>query len=238
MNHAQMEILPGVVLDARRAVWLEKEGVLAVADLHVGYAWTHRARGQMMPIAAPENVAARLLALVEAYRPRTVALLGDIVHGFVPLEEWRESVLSLVGALQERAEVVMIAGNHDRHLAGVVGASLPRLWRSGTHLLLHGDGEDELQVEAQVAMVREAGGLLISGHEHPGIVVSDGVAHRAKVPCFLVGEHGLVLPAFSDWAAGGNVRDGVYFSIYARACAPRKAVAILAGKLLGIPVGG
>jgi putative SbcD/Mre11-related phosphoesterase len=238
MNHTRMEILPGVVLDARRALWLENEGVLAVADLHVGYAWTHRARGQILPVSAPESAASRLLAMVEEYRPRTVALLGDIVHGVVPVEEWREAILGLLRTLRERAEVVLVAGNHDRHLASIVGASLPRLWRTGPHLLLHGDGEDALRIDAQFAMVKESGGLLISGHEHPGIVVSDRVAHSAKVPCFLIGEHGLVLPAFSDWAAGGNVRGGEYFSLYARASAPRQAVAILAGKLLAMPIGG
>jgi uncharacterized protein len=237
MKQTRLEILPGMVLDARRAVWLEEERVLAVADLHVGYAWTHRARGQILPLSAPESTTPRLLALVDDYRPRTIALLGDIVHGVVPVEELRTELLSLLTVLRQRAEVLMIAGNHDRHLAGVVGSALPRQWRAGPHLLLHGDGEDELRVEAHFATVRESGGLLISGHEHPGIVLTDRVAHSARVPCFLVAEHGLVLPAFSDWASGGNARTGEYFSLYARACAPRNAVAILAGKLLPVPLG-
>jgi uncharacterized protein len=237
MNRGRLEILPGVVLDARRAAWFEREQVLAVADLHVGYAWTHRVRGQMMPLSAPETVQSRLLALLDEYRPRTLALLGDIVHGVTPVEEWREELHAMLAALRARTEVVLVAGNHDRHLASVLGASLPRWWRAGPHLLLHGDGEDELRMEAHFSMAREAGGLLISGHEHPGIVISDRIAHSAKVPCFLVGEHGLVLPAFSDWAAGGNARTGEYFSLYAKGTAPRKAVAILAGKLLALPLG-
>lgn len=34
-----------VVLDARRAMVLPSEGLLALADLHLGYSWVQRHRG-------------------------------------------------------------------------------------------------------------------------------------------------------------------------------------------------
>jgi metallophosphoesterase superfamily enzyme len=101
---------------------------------------------------------------------------------------------------------------------------------------LHGDDTDEALAAERLSAARMAGGLLIFGHEHPAMVIGDGVAHSARVPCFLTAPGALVLPAFSGWAAGSNVRHDEYLSPYTRAAAPKKAVAILAGKLLPMAV--
>jgi len=45
-----------------------------------------------------------------------------------------------------------------------------------------------------------------------------------------------VLPAFSPWAAGQDIRRGEFLSAYLDAAAPEKAVAILAGRLLAVPM--
>src|SRR5688572_32608528 len=102
MNRAQLEISPGVVLDARRAVYLADVGLLAVADLHLGYAWAHRHRGQLLPLSKPDATAERLHLLVEEYRPKTIALLGDIVHDAVPVAEFRETLRGFLGEQRVR----------------------------------------------------------------------------------------------------------------------------------------
>src|SRR5262245_21008103 len=116
MNHTRTELGPGLVLDARHAAYLAHEGVLAVADLTLGYAWTHRARGQILPLSAPDDTLPRLLALLDDYQPRTLVLLGDIVHGPAPVAEFRFELSATLSRLRERTELVLIAGNHDRHL--------------------------------------------------------------------------------------------------------------------------
>jgi len=57
-----------------------------VADVHLGYAWTQRQRGALLPLAEVGETASRLLALQAEYRPATLVLLGDLVHG-PPLAE-------------------------------------------------------------------------------------------------------------------------------------------------------
>jgi hypothetical protein len=237
MNRTQYEIAPGVVLDARRAVFLARESVLAVADLHFGYAWTHRARGQMLPVTARETALERLRRLLSEYQPHTLVLVGDIVHGVVPVVELREELRRFVEALRAHAEVVLLAGNHDRRLAEFLGEELPVEWRAGAHLLRHGDGQDGALAAAHLAAVRAAGGMVIIGHEHPSVTLGDGVAHHARVPCFLAGDGLLVLPAFSEWAAGSNIRAGEFLSPYLPAAGAHRVVAILAGKLLPVPGG-
>jgi putative SbcD/Mre11-related phosphoesterase len=236
MNYTRFELWPGVILDARRAVYLDAEGVLAVADLHLGYAWAHRNRGQLMPLSVPDDTTERITLLLEEYRPRTLAVLGDIVHDTVPIAEFRVALRAFLQAMEAQVELRLIAGNHDRWLAREITQPLLRDWQAGPHRFLHGDGHSSVSARLLLRETQEAGGRMILGHEHPAIGISDGVAHYARVPCFLASDHWLVLPAFSSWAAGGDVRRGTYLSPFPEVASPTKAVAVLAGKLLPIPL--
>lgn len=40
-----LEIVPGVMADARRALWLPEVSGLVISDTHFGHAWVERARG-------------------------------------------------------------------------------------------------------------------------------------------------------------------------------------------------
>jgi DNA ligase-associated metallophosphoesterase len=235
MQRTRFELSPGLWLDGRRAVWLEEPRALLVADLHLGYAWAHRQRGNLFPIGKPEDTLDRLFALVEEYAPREIVVLGDVIHAAVKSEAF-DADLRRLCSLGERAALQLIAGNHDRHLADVLGRAgvtvkPVREYQLGTHLLIHGDGSGEAAAARSTA-ARERGGRVILGHEHPAITISDGVATSARCPCFLAAENLLVLPAFSPWAAGGNVRSGVYLSPDVQHSPPTHAIAIVAGKLL------
>lgn len=234
MNRAKFELLPGVILDARRAVYLADEKLLAIADLHLGYAWAHRHRGQLMPLATPDDSAERLKLLLDEYQPAAVAILGDIVHDTVPVAEFRESVRAFLAMVEERALLRLVAGNHDRALNREIAQPLIRDLQVGPHRLIHGDSHSAEAAQTILDQSGRAGGLLIMGHEHPAIGISDRVAHFVKVPCFLCAKGLLVLPAFSSWAAGCDVRRGTFLSEFPILAGPDKAVAILAGKLLPV----
>src|SRR3954449_13283731 len=113
---SQFEISSGVVADARRALWLERERVLAVADLHLGYAWAHRANGQLMPISAANDTLPRLLELQRDYGPTEIIVVGDIVHRPVPAEALCEELQELISEFGGKVRLSFITGNHDRHL--------------------------------------------------------------------------------------------------------------------------
>jgi putative SbcD/Mre11-related phosphoesterase len=226
--HTAFELSPGLVLDARRAVWLPEQGTLAVADLHLGFSWSHRASGNLLPVAADDGTIRRLRLLVDDYRPREVVVLGGVVHGFSAPAPVREELRRLVGEIGDRATLRLLSGNHDGWLpevleeAGLALAVAPTL-QCGPHLLLHGHRHGGAP---------EVGGRVIFGHEHPAIALSAGVATHARCPCFLVGDDALLLPAFSSWAAGVPVRSGEFMSPYARVARFTQAVAIVAEKLL------
>src|SRR5688500_1877535 len=104
MDKSRLEIFPHVWLDHRRSIFLETEGVLAVSDLHLGYAWAHRFSGQMMPLQ-PDGVRERLAELCSFYKPKTIAILGDIVHRAVPVNEIQDEFLLLLETLRQSCGV-------------------------------------------------------------------------------------------------------------------------------------
>lgn len=235
-----MEPFPGVWLDARKAVWLPGTRTLAVADLHLGYAWAHRHSGQLMPISATEDTIPRLTALVDEFAPRELLLLGDIVHRAVPVPSLERDLALLQSEIGSRTELRWIAGNHDRDLATLLarlclGVSLDTRHQIGDLHFVHGDASPEV-AEADLRAARSSNGIVFCGHEHPAITITDRVTTSLKCPCFLLAPELIVLPAFSPWAAGSNVRQRDFLSKYLQARSPKRAVAIINGKLLPVPL--
>ena len=240
MERSKWELEPGIWLDARRALWLADEQLLAVADLHLGYAWAHRHGGNLLPLAAHDAIVRRLEALVADYRPRSVALLGDIVHRAVSMTAMREELCELFSRLSECATLRLVAGNHDKRLTALlhecgIEAPLVDQLRIGPHLLVHGDRCDGAWGLREFGEAEARDGRIICGHAHPAIRVSDGVATSAKCPCFAIAGRLIVLPAFTAWSAGTDIRSSDSFiSEFAKAVPLEMAVAIVADKLLPV----
>lgn len=231
----------GLVLDARRAVWFPRERVLAVADLHLGYAWAHRLKGQLMPITPTNDTLARLQELQRDYKPREIIVLGDLVHRAMAVTVLEEEIRGLFNALSSRSQLVVLAGNHDRNFQKVLDQwvlpiQLVPSREIGGHLLVHGDAAIPSADASAKSPEPIHGGRIMMGHEHPAISIGDGVTTSEKCPCFLVSESVIVLPAFSRWAAGTNIRTYPFMSEIAQQTTFQCAVAIVGDKLLRVPL--
>ena len=225
----QLEVSEGILLDSRRAVWLEREQTLAVADLHLGFVWAHRAEGNLMPLTRPEETVEKLCTLAQEYSARSIVVLGDIVHRAVPIEPVREELRRLCRMLGDVA-LHLVAGNHDRALAAMLkecklANPLMAEARIGPHLFLHGDRMPSGELPTA--------GKTFIGHEHPALTLGDGIS-RVKCPCFLVRPDLIVLPAFSPWAAGSEVRHATFLSPLSKLARFTSAVAILGERLLPV----
>jgi hypothetical protein len=239
MDRSRLELEPGLWLDANHAVWLEDTKTLVVADLHIGYAWAHRAEGQLLPLETKEDSTGRLLKLLDRYPAKEVVLLGDIVHRAVDIPALHSELRSLAQNVGQRARLRLVGGNHDRDLSATlttadIALEIAGSIEIGPHILLHGDQADEAVAESHLSQRKELRGRVILGHEHPAITLSDGVATHAKCPCFLAGPGILVLPAFSRWAAGSELGRYPFSSPYPRLRPIETAIAIMAGKLLPV----
>lgn len=181
----QVAVAPNVLLDARLALFHETERWLAVADLHFGYELSQRAAGRLMPLWGMSSIEERLSELLDEYQPRTLIIVGDLVHDKVSAA----ATAALLERLRARCEVVAIAGNHDRQIARMI-AFVDR-WESAGYLFHHGhcSAEDSAPIQ-------------IIGHHHPASTIADGAGLRVKFPAFVQQERCWILPAFSPWAAG------------------------------------
>jgi DNA ligase-associated metallophosphoesterase len=196
------------------ALWLESEGALVAADLHLEKGSAYAARGQLLPPYDTGDTLGRLEAEVRILNPRQVILLGDSFHD-------REAGERLTA--QDRARIA--------RLAAVVGL----IWVLGNH---DADGPGELAGEraARVAL----GGLClvhepapapspgeIAGHLHPCARVR-GPAVSVRRRCFVTDGERIVLPAFGAYAGGLNVLEAAYKPLFPR---PPLVVVLGAGRV-------
>jgi hypothetical protein len=94
------------------ALWWPAQGVLWIADLHLGKAATYRALGQPVPAGTTQENLARLSRLLLACRPARLVFLGDFLHA---AQARTPSVLAALA--QWRSEhaaqpCVLVRGNH------------------------------------------------------------------------------------------------------------------------------
>jgi metallophosphoesterase superfamily enzyme len=200
------EVLPGVWLDARLALWFAAERLLVVADLHWGYAASHRAQGNLLPIWGDDEIEQRLQSLLADYQPAEMLWLGDVVHaaaGSARAEEFLRA---------SSTPVVLIAGNHDRRWSPARERSVTR----GRFFFHHGDRPSSVP----------AGCLEIVGHHHPAASWADGAGGRLKLPALIAGSRRLILPAFSPWAAGTPWNDQLSADETLWAVAPARIFAL------------
>jgi DNA ligase-associated metallophosphoesterase len=191
------------------ALWLERERLMIVADLHLEKGSAYAARGQLLPPYDTRETLARLAAEAAQLRPRAVVLLGDSFHdggGEARLASDDARAFSAIAAV---AEVIWILGNHDREgPRRLPGQTLGEL-AIGALRLTH------------EPVVGESPGE-VAGHLHPCLRVR-GRAASVRRRCFVSDGERLVMPAFGAFAGGLNVRDRAFRRLFAR---PPLAIAL------------
>lgn len=196
-----VEIFPGVFAHASGALWIAACGAALVADAHLGYGWAQRRRGELGPVG-DGGAAAKLGALCDALTPRRIVLLGDVVHAPRPAAAERALVEGVLEQLAARAAVHVVLGNHDRGFPrdfGNLPLTIGRSWAEGGVFAIHGDRPGAVP----------DGHLVALGHVHPVLRIKDAAGATAKLRAFVIGERGVILPAFSPFAGGVSARTGI-----------------------------
>jgi metallophosphoesterase superfamily enzyme len=167
-----------------------------MADVHLGYGWALRRRGQLGPVG-DDLVCRKLMATVEELRPKAIVFLGDLVHAPKPAPEERRAVETTVATLARFARITVVLGNHDRGLVRDfpgLPAEICREWTGSGVVAVHGD-----------QAIPEADHVVI-GHLHPALGVKDHAGASHRMPVFVAGSELTLLPAFSPLAGGCDVR--------------------------------
>jgi putative SbcD/Mre11-related phosphoesterase len=184
------------------ALWISESKTVVIADIHLGYSWAQRRRGELGPLA-DERSREKLLRLTNELRPRRFVFLGDLVHAPRPCGPERKWIEDILGELGRSAELIAVRGNHDRAFAdefGYLPVENTLSWSEASLTAIHGD---------QLAGPTPGQGTLILGHLHPALPVLDASGAGRKLPAFLVSRSCIVLPAFSPFAGGYNVACGL-----------------------------
>ncbi len=192
MNDAVTVIAGEAVrLLAERALYWERERALIVADLHWGKAATFRAGGIPIPGGTTREDLGRLAAALRRTGAKRLILLGDLFHA----REGRAAAATLATISAWRAahatlDVLLVRGNHDVR-AGDPPDALGISVVNAPHLV------------APFALCHEPGvspdGYVLAGHIHPGYVVYGAGRQSARLPCFVLGTRGAILPAFGSF---------------------------------------
>ncbi|MBW3019318.1 metallophosphoesterase [Candidatus Woesearchaeota archaeon] len=182
-------------------LYLQKEKVLIIADLHLGYEEYLAKRGVLVPRTQYKQTIKRLAYIFSKLPVKTIVLNGDVKHEFgaVNPQEWRE-VLKLIDYLEKKGKLVVIKGNHDTILGPITKKreiNEVKEYRIGDVLIAHGD-----YIPAKLAKI------MIIGHEHPAVTLREE-AKTEKFKCYLKGKYKrsmlIVQPSFNLLTQGTDV---------------------------------
>ncbi|MEB3177027.1 MAG: ligase-associated DNA damage response endonuclease PdeM [Synechococcus sp.] len=172
-----------------RALWLEQQGLLLIADVHLGKAEHLQRHGIALPSDGDASNLERIEQLVLRHQPRELLILGDLIHhprSVAP--ELHQRVEQLVERLP--CSVSWVEGNHDRgsHLGPLLGQ--PSQQRQGLWL----SHEPEPPPH---------GLLNVCGHLHPVSILRQA-SDKLRLACFSYAKSipRLVLPAFGCLTGG------------------------------------
>jgi uncharacterized protein len=198
---ATMKVAKGIELTNLHAVFLDDE-VLVVNDLHLGLEGVLHMQGVAVPRFQRGIMVPRLEALLRHFQPKRLVVNGDFKHNFSRNldQEWREAK-QVLQMLRERTAVTLVKGNHDNYLETMgQAAGVPVQPRVELERFSLGHGHEAWDTQGRIAVV---------GHEHPSLVLRDAVGARVQLPCFLVSDEVLAVPAFSPLSPGTDVTTSI-----------------------------
>lgn len=171
------ELGAGRFAHASGALWLEASRTAMVADVHLGYGWAQRRRGEL-GLVADSKSHPRLIEVVNELRPQRLVILGDLVHAPRPGKEERAAIEAVLRDLALRTEIVLVRGNHDRRFdrdSGDLSVRTVHGWQCEGCAAVHGD-------RLQTTPIPE--GHLVLGQLHPALKVRDAAGASQKLRLF------------------------------------------------------
>lgn len=191
-------VVAGVPMQAwgLRALFWPDAAMLVIADLHLGKGDVFRRGGIPLPGGGTAGDLQRLSLLLEATGARRLMILGDVLHGALNREAGWLATWDAWRGRHAAVSVEAVLGNHDRAL------DAERL-----RLQVHGLRYRQAGLVFGHEPERSDEGHVLAGHVHP-VRRLRAVGLSARLPVFWLGPDCSVLPAFSDFTGGFEVRPG------------------------------
>jgi uncharacterized protein len=183
-------------LSRHKVVFSPAHKALLVADVHLGKAATFRSLGVPVPAGTTQENLDKLSECIAEFNPFSVYFLGDLLHA--KMAHNAELLGKLMAWRTQHSAIAMtlIRGNHDSK-AGDPPANLNISVVEEPFML------GDLALCHHPQTVQHA--LVLAGHEHPVVVLNGKGRSRARLPCFHVKTHQLILPSFGAFTGGYSV---------------------------------
>ncbi len=173
----------------QKALWVQEQRLLLIADVHLGKADHLQANGIAIPSDGEQANLRCIAELTQQCQPAELVVLGDLIHHPKAVsKELEQRVVALLETLP--CPTTWVEGNHDRQsrlgpLQGQPSQSRQGLWLSH---------EPQTPPEGQ---------LNICGHLHPVSILRQ-TSDQMRLPCFSLVRSipRLVLPAFGCLTGG------------------------------------
>jgi len=153
--------------------------------VHIGKIAHFRRHGIPMSDAILQNDLNRLKQLIDHFKVKQILIVGDLFHAEtnVDMQTFKNWLIQF-----RDLKLTLIKGNHDRL----------------SHRMLT-DFNIKTEIELTInpfTFIHEPKNLgsefiTISGHIHPGVLIEGKGRQRIKLPCYLVSNKQIILPAFS-----------------------------------------
>ena len=179
------------------ALYLKKEKILIISDLHLGYEEALNKQGILMPRF--EDIIKRLKEILKKVNPELIIINGDLKHEFgtISRTEWKQ-VIDLIDFFKNK-KILLIKGNHDNILGPIAkkkNVKLVENYEINNLLITHGH-----------KIPKKLNKTIIIGHEHPAISFEGRKDQKYK--CFLKGKYKrknlIVMPSFNLIQQGTDV---------------------------------
>jgi len=197
MVYNKMNELDGIKL-MKKAVFIEKERILVISDIHMGYEESLNKQGVFLPRFQFKETIQDLQEILKITgKVNTIVILGDLKHEFgsISRQEWTDT-LNLLEILENHCnEIVLVKGNHDTILGPIAekrNIKVQDYYKFKEYFFCHGNKEFLQVFEKDVKYI-------FVGHLHPAVALREE-SKIEKYKCFLIGsEKGktiIVLPSF------------------------------------------
>ncbi|GAB3017613.1 ligase-associated DNA damage response endonuclease PdeM [Niabella terrae] len=176
-----------LILSPSRALYWPRRRLLLLADLHLGKTGYFRASGIPIPSSVMQQDLQRLSALINEFQPETIIVAGDMFHhdynsDIAIFNKWRQPYSDIPWLL--------VPGNHDK----LLDIDYQQLGIRVTDTVY-----EELPFNIVHEPSEQPAGFELSGHLHPGYRLEGRARQQLRLPCFIVSEQRIILPAFSGF---------------------------------------
>ena len=205
-----MEILKGIEIKGK-ALWLRKQSILVISDLHIGYEQALNEQGMLTPRTQFKEMMNDLKKVFDEIekgheKVKKVVVLGDLKHEFggISRQEWRESLAVLDFLKGKCKKIVLIKGNHDMSLDPIARQKNVRMrdfYISKDACFMHGH-------KMFAGCLGKKIKTIVLGHRHPAFALRDR-AKSESYKCFLAGKWKgrqiIIMPSFFPLVEGSDV---------------------------------